>query len=103
MVVILCFLSTITTNFEFELTCSKVGFDFKNEKRCNFNPSNVTWCHVDVFDPICKSVRFDESTGQPCPVTNRTQQPNGSCQEVENIKIHLIIIIPLIKIFSSSL
>lgn len=83
-VVILCFLCTITTNFEYELKCSKVGYDFVNGQRCIFtSATDDALCNVEVFDPVCNTTRFDESTGKPCGA-NQTKV-SGLCQEVRDV------------------
>lgn len=80
-VVILCFFCTITTNFEYELKCSKVGYDFVDKLRCIFKSADDTaQCDVDVFDPICKMTKFEVSNGKPCS-SNQTSR-NGQCEEV---------------------
>ncbi|XP_055294798.1 neuropeptides capa receptor-like isoform X2 [Sitodiplosis mosellana] len=85
-VVILCFLCTITTNFEYELKCSKVGYDFLKGERCIFKSAHDdALCAVDVFDRKCQMVRFDESTGKPCSA-NQTKA-SGLCQEVHSYSV----------------
>lgn len=81
MVVILCFLCTVTTNFEYELRCSTVGFDFSNGERCvPKSTDDSTLCGLAGFDASCQKVSFDISTGKPCTL-NQTNT-SGSCQEV---------------------
>lgn len=81
VVVILCFLCTVTTNFEYELRCSTVGFDFSNGERCvPKSTDDSTLCGLAGFDASCQKVSFDISTGKPCTL-NQTNT-SGSCQEV---------------------
>lgn len=80
-VVILCFLCTVTTNFEYELNCSTVGFDFASEKRCvPKSVNNNELCGLDAFNASCQLVGFDVSSGKPCTL-NQTST-SGSCQKV---------------------
>ncbi|XP_031625698.1 FMRFamide receptor [Contarinia nasturtii] len=86
VVVVLCFLCTITTNFEYELNCTKVGYDYSKGERCISNSSiNSIQCDVDVFDEICKMARFDESTGKPCQISNQTKL--DGCQELHSYSV----------------
>lgn len=80
-VVILCFLCTVTTNFEYELNCSTVGFDFVSEERCaRKSENNNELCGMDAFNATCQLVGFDASSGKPCAL-NQTNT-SGSCQKV---------------------
>lgn len=99
VVVILCFFCTITTNFEYELKCSKVGFDLVKGERCIFkSPNEDSMCDVDVFDPTCKMMKFDASSGRPC-LSNQTGRI-GQCDEVSLYSIAIICTLPLNLLFS---
>lgn len=99
-VVILCFFCTITTNFEYELKCSKVGYDFVKGERCIFKSSNENaLCDTDVFDAICKPMKFEGSSGKPC-LSNQTSRA-GQCEEVSlQNKYHLFQVVNAIAMFS---
>lgn len=86
-VVILCFVCTITTNFEYELKCSKVGFNFANEEYCFFKSTSNELCDVDILNmpASCQIVQFEVSSGKPCPL-DQVNASGTSCQEVHLIK-----------------
>lgn len=92
-VVILCFVCTITTNFEYELKCSKVGFNFANEEHCFFESTTNELCDVDISNmpASCQIVQFEISSGKPCTL-EQVNASGTSCQEVHLIKFVVLFI-----------
>lgn len=98
-VVILCFICTITTNFEYQLKCSKVGFNFLNGEHCMFKSTSDELCDVDTLNipASCQIVHFDASTGKPCPYNQ--SNASASCQEVNTEFQYSLFVFSFIWIF----